>query len=84
MARPISGMDHSVAFTCLLEFDWFSRADERVNYKVTDALVNEWRERVATGSKIGCYELAQEIETDLRELQIANAAKLGLSANPVN
>lgn len=83
MAREITGMDESVAFTCLLEFDWFKRTDSRAANGLSSHLANAWRERVAAGSKIDCLSLAREIEDELREVHAANAQRLGLTIDPV-
>ena len=64
----LSDMDHSVAFTCLLEFDWYRKADSRDTGDLMDALVEEWRKRVAHGSTQGCYELSKEMERTLLDM----------------
>lgn len=68
MTNPISSMDHSVAFSCLLKLypDWYGKADSRDTGYVTDHLVNAWRQRVADGDPIDCYTLAKQMENDLR------------------
>lgn len=70
-----TGEDPSVAFTCLLEFHWFRTADSRDTHGLVDALVQEWRKRVAHGSKQGCYELAQEMERTLLDMLNENEAQ---------
>jgi hypothetical protein len=79
MARPISDMDHSVAFSCLLRlFPWYGEADSRDTGYVTERLVQEWREQVANGRSSNCYALAGEMEQELLDvLARAKAARLG-------
>jgi hypothetical protein len=67
MAAPLSNMDHSVAFTCLLHlFSWYGEADSHHTPVVTDHLVQEWRERAAKDRKANCYDIAKEIEDELK------------------
>jgi hypothetical protein len=68
----------SVAFTALLEFPWYAKADTRITGGISSFLVEEWKRRVNAGSTIDCFTLAREIEEELYALQCANATELGL------
>lgn len=69
----------SVAFTCLLEFPWYAKNDERAGRGLSDHLVNVWKARAANGDTIDCLALAREIEQELRDMHTANAARLGIT-----
>lgn len=62
-----TGEDPSVAFTCLLKFDWFDHLDMRTGDALVAMLTEEWRKRVFEGSMQGCYEIAEEIQLQLIE-----------------
>jgi hypothetical protein len=67
-APPLSNADHSVAFGCLLHLFpvWYGKADSRHTSAVTNRLVEVWRERAARDRKANCYDIAKEIEDELK------------------
>lgn len=69
-------MDESVAWTCLLEFGWFAKADERVNRGLSAHLARKWRE----DGRRDCLALAKKLEPELKKMQQANAARLARSS----
>lgn len=73
-----SGEDPSVAYTCLLEFPWYAKADTRDTNGIVDRLVYEWRKRAFEGNGIDCFSLAIEMQQELYGILADNQAKRGL------
>ena len=62
-------MDESMAFTCLLELDWYANAPTSTTRGLSEYLAAAWRARRAAGDKIDCLSLTYEMDEELRGMQ---------------